>query len=159
MQPALRLVEDRRAIIDRRAIAERIAALPDGRPVERVTAILHEALESGPRGNRAAACREPGARARGRACYRVPRRPVAAARLRPRRRSAAIGASAERRMALVGLGGTGRGEMAPFSDVDLMFLVADPPTPKANVSVEATLYLLWDLELEGRPRRPHDRRS
>ena len=51
------------------------------------------------------------------------------------------------RIALVGLGGTGRGEMAPFSDVDLMFLVADRRIRHgASKLVEATLYLLWDLD-------------
>jgi [protein-PII] uridylyltransferase len=49
------------------------------------------------------------------------------------------------RVALVGLGGTGRGEMAPFSDVDLLFLAAEPKDAAAGDLVEATLYLLWDL--------------
>ena len=63
--------------------------------------------------------------------------------------SAASAPSRPRRaMALVGLGGTGRGEMAPFSDLDLMFLVARPPTPWREQVVEALLYLLWDLKLK-----------
>ena len=49
-------------------------------------------------------------------------------------------------IALVGLGGTGRGEMAPFSDVDLLFLVADPKDNSTARLVESTLYLLWDLD-------------
>ena len=40
------LVEDRRAIIDRRAIAERIAGLPKGAQAE-ISAILKAALEAG----------------------------------------------------------------------------------------------------------------
>src|SRR5439155_21345549 len=50
--------------------------------------------------------------------------------------------------ALVGLGGTGRGEMAPFSDLDLMFLTARPPTAEAERASEAILHLLWDLKLK-----------
>ena len=46
------------------------------------------------------------------------------------------------------LGGTGRGEMAPFSDLDLMFLTAEAPTAEPERAVEAMLYLLWDLKLK-----------
>jgi [protein-PII] uridylyltransferase len=51
-------------------------------------------------------------------------------------------------VAIVGLGGTGRGEMAPFSDVDLMFLTSSKPTRATEKSVEALLYLLWDMQLK-----------
>jgi [protein-PII] uridylyltransferase len=51
-------------------------------------------------------------------------------------------------LAIVGLGGTGRGEMAPFSDLDLMFLTRDPPSADVERVVEALLYLLWDLKLK-----------
>ena len=51
-------------------------------------------------------------------------------------------------MAIVGLGGTGRGEMAPFSDLDLMFLTSAKPTPRQTAVVEAMLHLLWDLKLK-----------
>jgi [protein-PII] uridylyltransferase len=51
-------------------------------------------------------------------------------------------------LALVGLGGTGRGEMAPFSDLDLMFLTAKAPTPEQERAAEAMLHLLWDLKLK-----------
>ncbi|HEU5481978.1 MAG TPA: [protein-PII] uridylyltransferase [Sphingomicrobium sp.] len=51
-------------------------------------------------------------------------------------------------LAIVGLGGTGRGEMAPYSDLDLMFLTRSKPTPDDEKVVEAVLYLLWDLQLK-----------
>ncbi|MBA3670201.1 MAG: [protein-PII] uridylyltransferase, partial [Sphingomonas sp.] len=43
---------------------------------------------------------------------------------------------------------TGRGEMAPFSDLDLMFLTATAPTPAQQNAAEAILHLLWDLKLK-----------
>jgi len=50
------------------------------------------------------------------------------------------------KIALVGLGGTGRGEMAPHSDVDLLFLVPEGGRDAAAPLIEATLYLLWQLD-------------
>ncbi|MGI8706378.1 MAG: [protein-PII] uridylyltransferase [Sphingomicrobium sp.] len=51
-------------------------------------------------------------------------------------------------LAIVGLGGTGRGEMAPYSDLDLMFLTRVKPSQDIEKTVEAVLYLLWDLQLK-----------
>ena len=51
-------------------------------------------------------------------------------------------------LALVGLGGTGRGEMAPFSDLDLMFLTAKAPAADQERAAEAILHLFWDLKLK-----------
>ena len=51
-------------------------------------------------------------------------------------------------VAIVGLGGTGRGEMAPYSDLDLMFLTRAKPTAEVDKAVEAVLYLLWDMQLK-----------
>src|SRR5207342_285340 len=44
--------------------------------------------------------------------------------------------------------GTGRGEMAPSSDLDLMFLTAKPPTSEQERAAEAMLHLIWDLKLK-----------
>ncbi|WP_299729116.1 [protein-PII] uridylyltransferase [uncultured Tateyamaria sp.] len=52
------------------------------------------------------------------------------------------------RIALLAVGGYGRGEMAPFSDVDLLFLTPYKITPWAESVIEATLYMLWDLKLK-----------
>ena len=49
---------------------------------------------------------------------------------------------------MVGLGGTGRGEMAPFSDLDLMFLVPERSPPWCGQVIEKLLYILWDLQLK-----------
>jgi [protein-PII] uridylyltransferase len=51
-------------------------------------------------------------------------------------------------LSLAGLGGTGRGEMAPFSDLDLMFLVPERGSPWCEQVIEALLYILWDLKLK-----------
>ena len=51
-------------------------------------------------------------------------------------------------IAVVAVGGYGRGEMAPHSDVDLLFLTPYKVTPWAESVVESMLYILWDLHLK-----------
>jgi [protein-PII] uridylyltransferase len=52
------------------------------------------------------------------------------------------------RIALIAVGGYGRGEMAPFSDIDLLFLTPWKITPWAESVIESMLYVLWDLHLK-----------
>ncbi len=59
-----------------------------------------------------------------------------------------IPASVDPPFALVATGGYGRGVLAPFSDIDLLFLTDAPPETRAQRLVEFTLYLLWDLGLK-----------
>jgi [protein-PII] uridylyltransferase len=49
--------------------------------------------------------------------------------------------------AVVALGGYGRGELAPFSDVDLLFLHGGRPTDAVRTFLRRTLQLLWDMGL------------
>jgi [protein-PII] uridylyltransferase len=56
--------------------------------------------------------------------------------------------TAGEKLAVVAVGGYGRGEMAPFSDVDLLFLTPYKRTPHTEQVVEYLLYLLWDLQLK-----------
>ena len=52
------------------------------------------------------------------------------------------------KLALVAIGGYGRGELNPFSDVDVMFLVEDARqglAPKVNEAIQQILYMLWDI--------------
>ncbi len=51
-------------------------------------------------------------------------------------------------LSLIAVGGYGRGEMAPFSDVDLLFLTPYKMTPWAESVIETMLYMLWDLKLK-----------
>jgi [protein-PII] uridylyltransferase len=56
--------------------------------------------------------------------------------------------SSAEHMAVVATGGYGRGLLAPFSDVDLLFLLPYRQTPWGESVVEHVLYLLWDLGLK-----------
>jgi [protein-PII] uridylyltransferase len=56
--------------------------------------------------------------------------------------------TAAEKLSIVAVGGYGRGEMAPFSDVDLLFLFPYKQTPWGEQVVEYMLYLLWDLGLK-----------
>jgi [protein-PII] uridylyltransferase len=52
------------------------------------------------------------------------------------------------RIAIAATGGYGRGEMAPKSDIDLLFLLPYKINPRAEQVVEYVLYMLWDLGLK-----------
>ena len=52
------------------------------------------------------------------------------------------------RLSVIAVGGYGRGEMAPFSDVDLLFLIPYKATAWTESVVESMLYMLWDLKLK-----------
>jgi [protein-PII] uridylyltransferase len=56
--------------------------------------------------------------------------------------------SASERLAILAVGGYGRGEMAPYSDVDIAFVTPYKRTAWTEQVVEAMLYLLWDLGLK-----------
>ncbi|MCR8724025.1 [protein-PII] uridylyltransferase [Frigidibacter sp. ROC022] len=56
--------------------------------------------------------------------------------------------TAAERVSLLAVGGYGRAEMAPYSDVDLLFLTPWKTTPWAESVVETMLYILWDLHLK-----------
>ncbi|HXH00043.1 MAG TPA: DUF294 nucleotidyltransferase-like domain-containing protein, partial [Sphingomicrobium sp.] len=148
--PRFDLIADRRAIIDRRAVRDAMMALPDRDLTPAATGLLREALDKGRAEIAARLAANPG---RGRS--------VAAGtaflhdqlirlafdlvtlRLYPNPNP-----TKGERVSLVGLGGTGRGEMAPYSDIDLMLLVGDRHAPWCEQVAEALLYLLWDLKLK-----------
>ncbi|EAQ28766.1 PII uridylyl-transferase [Erythrobacter sp. NAP1] len=52
------------------------------------------------------------------------------------------------RLAIVAVGGYGRAEMAPQSDVDIAFITPMKRSPWCEQVIEAMLYLLWDLGLK-----------
>jgi len=55
--------------------------------------------------------------------------------------------SAGERLTIMAVGGYGRGEMAPHSDVDIAFITPIKQTPWCEQVIEAMLYFLWDLRL------------
>ena len=141
-------IDNRRAIIDRRMVAEQLAAPKAGkRPTSEASAVLGAALTAGRNEIARRLDEQPGnGRAAAQAyaylndqivrlahdfvCDRVLDEPLSDG------------------FALVGLGGTGRGEMAPFSDLDLMFLTAKAASRQQERAAEAILHLLWDLKLK-----------
>src|SRR6201999_26555 len=51
-------------------------------------------------------------------------------------------------LSVAATGGYGRGVLAPFSDIDLLFLTGEDPDPATLRVVEYMLYFLWDLGLK-----------
>jgi len=68
---------------------------------------------------------------------------VATHHLHPSRSADTAGA-----LAVLAVGGYGRAEMSPASDVDLLFLTPWKITPWAESVIESMLYMLWDLRLK-----------
>ena len=68
---------------------------------------------------------------------------IAITRLHPRPNP-----TASERLSIMAVGGYGRAEMAPHSDVDLLFLTPYKITAWAESVIESMLYILWDLRLK-----------
>jgi [protein-PII] uridylyltransferase len=147
-------VPSRRALIDRRAVvAEVEAALAAARQEGRrqaVAAVLKRALEAGRAEIKRRIQATPGrgmelAAAQSFLTDQILRLAFDAAVNNLYGRD---NPSAAERICLVAVGGYGRAEMAPYSDVDIMFLSPLSKTAWVEQVVESILYILWDLGLK-----------
>ena len=148
-----RRVPGQRAIIDRRALAEEIAS-------------LHEAGGAGARTASVKALRDALDAGRAELARRLAETPSAGhevtagfsflmdqllrvihdhvtTHLYP-----VAGRTQGERLAILAVGGYGRAEMAPHSDVDVAFITPGKRAPWCEQVIETMLYLLWDLGLK-----------
>ncbi len=144
---------NRRAIIDRRAIADELAALEgsDTAGLRRLaTTRLKLALDDG----RAEIARrlldQPsrGLESAGAGAYLIDQLLRLLWDFTLARLYRNTNPTAAERMTLLAVGGYGRGEMAPFSDVDIAFLTPWKQTGWSEQVIETMLYALWDMGLK-----------
>ncbi len=147
-------IPNQRAVIDRRALTEairQIAADAGGSPVRvRVVELLRDALAQGRAEIARRLCERPTA---GHDCaeaqaflvdqlLRIIHDHVVTSVCPGDNRAPG------ERLTIMAVGGYGRGEMAPHSDVDVAFITPIKQTPWCERVIEAMLYLLWDLALK-----------
>ena len=146
----------RRAIIDRRDVSDRIAALAaahDGDPAAlrgQIVAILRHSFAEG-RADIARRLAEHPSRGR----EVVSAQAFLMDQLLRLLYDATVdflyppnNRTASERVVLIAVGGYGRGEMAPYSDVDIGFITPYKPTGWTEQVIESMLYSLWDLGLK-----------
>ena len=147
-------IPDQRAVIDRRVLAEAIAdAVAGSGPVKarpQVVELLRAALAAGRAEIARRLSEQPSA---GHDCaeaqaflidqlVRVIHDHVTADVYPSHNRTSG------ERLAITAVGGYGRGEMAPHSDVDIGFITPGKQTAWCEQVIEAILYYLWDLALK-----------
>mgnify|MGYP000940184714 CR=1 FL=1 len=147
-------IPNQRAIVDRRALAEAIAAEVDKHGGDRarkaVVELLRTALDDGRSEVARRLLERPTA---GHDCaeaqsflidqlIRVIHDHVVGDVYRSSNRSSG------ERLTIMAVGGYGRGEMAPYSDVDIAFITPIKQTAWCEQVIEAMLYFLWDLGLK-----------
>ncbi|NNM77263.1 [protein-PII] uridylyltransferase [Sphingomonas sp. ID1715] len=145
-------VPHRRAIIDRRAVAEEIDRL-QGNPValrQQLVALLKVALDQGRAqiADRLLLNPSRGLEAAGAQAFLIDQIIRLAYDFTTERLYPVSNPTAGERIALMAVGGYGRGEMAPHSDVDIAFLTPWKQTGWAEQVIESLLYTLWDLGLK-----------
>jgi len=59
-----------------------------------------------------------------------------------------LAADVSDRVDLLAVGGFGRGELCPYSDWDLWFLLTDEPDAQVNERIERFIYALWDMNVK-----------
>ena len=144
---------NRRAIVDRRALADRLVALPDGeRPAMRAAAValLRAALATGREeiARRLSLHPSRGLDAANAGAYLTDAVLAALYLFTTERLHPLANPTAGERLLLLAVGGYGRGEMAPHSDVDIGFVTPARQTAWGEQVIESMLYALWDLQLK-----------
>jgi [protein-PII] uridylyltransferase len=144
---------NRRAIADRRALTDAVAALPDAAPAALrmgIARLLRGALDAGRAeiARRLLAHPSRGLEMAGAQAYLVDQLllvlfDAVTTRLYPNPNP-----TAGERLTLIAVGGYGRGEMAPHSDVDIGFVTPGKQTAHTEQVIESMLYALWDLGLK-----------
>jgi [protein-PII] uridylyltransferase len=143
----------RLAIADPRIIAAALAAVPDAAPKAMrggIVAALRGALDHGRAEitRRLDAAPSHGLAAANAGAYLVDQIVAALFDVTIRRLYPLANPTSGERLAVLAVGGYGRGEMAPHSDVDIAFLTPGRQTPHAEQVIESMLYTLWDLGLK-----------
>jgi [protein-PII] uridylyltransferase len=146
-------VPNRRAIVDRRAIADELAALDiaDTTVLRRAaTARLKAALDAGRAeiAGRLLANPSHGLESAAAGAYLIDQLLRLLWDFTLARLYRNTNPTAAERMTLVAVGGYGRGEMAPFSDIDIAFLTPWKQTGWSEQVIETMLYALWDMGLK-----------
>jgi [protein-PII] uridylyltransferase len=151
MTTRLATIPQRRAIIDRRVLSDALAALEgDGAKLRNAAvALLRQALDAGRAeiARRLAAHPSRGLEAAAGQAFLIDQLlrliyDFTTTRLYPNSNP-----TAGERICLLAVGGYGRGEMAPYSDVDIAFLTPWKQTGWTEQIIESILYTLWDLGL------------
>ncbi|GMM92036.1 [protein-PII] uridylyltransferase [Qipengyuania sp. MTN3-11] len=150
---SLQALTDRRAIIERRTLAAQIDALVEAEGANARPAILAALRETLDAGRAELARRLENKPSAGHAiaaghAYLIDQlvrviHDHTVAHLYP-----APNPSSAERITIMAVGGYGRAEMAPHSDVDIAFLTPRRHAPWCEQVIEAILYLLWDLGLQ-----------
>ena len=148
-------LHNRRAIIDRRKLADALAAmLPETSDVavlrREATAMLKAAMEEGRRiiAGRLAEYPTRGSETAASYAFLTDQILRLVYDFTTQRLYPLSNPTASERLVLIAVGGYGRGEMAPFSDVDIGFLTPWKQTAWVEQVIESMLYLLWDLGLK-----------
>lgn len=146
-------IPNQRAIIDRRRLSEAIASLVDERGSEarsHIVQLLKTALDDGRTEIARRLTEKPssGHECTGGQAFLVDQllrliHDYVITHLYP-----IANRTAAERLTLVAVGGYGRAEMAPHSDVDIAFITPMKRAPWCEQVIEAMLYLLWDLGLK-----------
>ncbi len=145
-------IPNRRAIIDRRIVAEALDALSgSGRALRQASAaMLRPMLDAGRAeiGRRLAERPSRGEDAASAQAFLTDQILRLAYDFTTQRLHTLSNPTTSERLTLIAVGGYGRGEMAPYSDVDIAFLTPWKSTGWSDSVTESMLYTLWDLGLK-----------
>ncbi|WP_416898364.1 MAG: [protein-PII] uridylyltransferase [Minwuia sp.] len=146
-------ITNRREIIDRRSLGAAIRKLAEDKTGDDLRAgvfdILRSAMEHGRQiVEHRFLENDPGDKAARSMCYLVDQIIVLLYEHAVRDVFATANPTDSEQLSLIAVGGYGRGQMAPFSDVDLLFLMPYKQTAWSESVIEYMLYMLWDLKLK-----------